>query len=474
MVVDLTQLLQLTVNGLVVGSVLALAAVGLTLVYGILDLANFAHGDLVTLGAYLGLYFVGLLALSATVTWAITLAAVLLILVVLDRWLRPKLSGIWDRIKATPSLSRTERHGTTYLAIVLVAMGIGVTVGPAVPTGIGTLAAVTLAVAGILTQGWSIIRTSGGRLGPRLGISLALVPVVAAVLVLAVGPVIGWTVGWAGGLAVGLLVPAGATLQARPDVLSGRWTTAGLALAGLVAAVLLTGDLVLATALTLLLVGGFTMVLDGLIWRPMRGRDAGLLTLIIISIGLALAVRNGIIIKWGTGVVDYPGASRAPLQLLEGVLVTRAQLVVIGVTLACILLVHVILRHTKIGKAMRALADDVDLARITGIDVDRVILYVWFIAGALAALAGILLATIRPFTTSLGWFLLLPIFAAVILGGIGSAYGAMAGGYVIGIGMETSLAFGVPPDYRLAVGFAIMILVLIVRPQGIFGGQATR
>jgi neutral amino acid transport system permease protein len=125
------------------------------------------------------------------------------------------------------------------------------------------------------------------------------------------------------------------------------------------------------------------------------------------------------------------------------------------------------------GKAMRALSDDVDLARVAGVDVDRVVLYVWLIAGSLTTLSGVLLGLLRNIHPNLGWFLLLPIFSAVILGGIGSAYGAMAGGYVIGLAMELSPAFGLPVAYKPAVGFAAMILVLLLRPEGIAGGDTT-
>lgn len=474
MVVDLTHLLQLTVNGLVLGSILALSAVGLTLVYGILDLANFAHGDLLTLGAYLGLFFVGLVTVPTTLTWALGVAVFLEAAVLADRLLRPFVAGMWDRIDPEPGLSDREAKLLLYGVFVLLAMVAGLIWDPAVGGDLAVLLALSVALGGLLLAAWRSRALEAKRGHRSVLIALVLAPILTAVLVFGLGPLAGWSVTWPFGLAVGLLVPAGTILARSPGLLDRPLAGRALGLAGLLIAGLLVSRLLLAIALALLLVGLLTVVLDLLIWRPMRGKDAGLLTLIIISIGLALALRNGIIITWGTGVVDFPGSSGGPLQVLPGVLVTRTQLIVIGITLVTIGLVHALLRHTALGKAMRALADDMDLARISGIDVDRVILYVWFISGALAALAGVLLGMLRPFTTSFGWFLLLPIFAAVILGGIGSPYGAMAGGFVIGLSMETSLAFGVPSDYRLAVGFAIMILVLIFRPQGIFGGQATR
>jgi neutral amino acid transport system permease protein len=473
MVVDVTELLQLGVNGAVLGSILALAAVGLTLVYGILDLANFAHGDLLTLGAYLGLAFVSLMSIPVTLQWALVVVAVIEGAILADQALRGPLNSLTDRVGPDPLLSDQEVRLGLYGGFVLLAGVAGLLVEPALSGDASVLISLALALVGLLVA--ALQTGAHEQLEPaQIGIAVLGVPVVAAVLPLAVAPATGWSIPWSSALAFGLIVPVIVLLRTEADLTgqaAARW---GLAAAGLAAAFLLVTPLLLAIALSLVIVGTLTVVLDLLIWRPMRARDAGLLTLIIISIGLALAIRNGVIITWGTGVVDYPGAGGGPLQLLPDVLVTQNQLIVIGVTLATIALVHLLLRHTKMGKAMRALADDMDLARVTGIDADRIILYVWFISGALAALAGVLLGMLRPFTTSVGWFLLLPIFAAVILGGIGSPYGAMAGGFVIGISMETSLAFGVPSDYRLAVGFAIMILVLVFRPEGIFGGQATR
>ena len=130
-------------------------------------------------------------------------------------------------------------------------------------------------------------------------------------------------------------------------------------------------------------------------------------------------------------------------------------------------LIHYILQKTKIGKAMRALSDNMDLARISGIDVDRVILWTWVISMGLAAAGGVLYGLVTSVRPNMGWVLLLPMFAAVILGGIGNPYGAMAGGLIIGLSQEISTAF-LPTEYKLAVGFTIMILVLLLKPEGIF------
>ncbi len=126
------------------------------------------------------------------------------------------------------------------------------------------------------------------------------------------------------------------------------------------------------------------------------------------------------------------------------------------------------LRFSLLGKRMRALSDDLELAETAGVDTRRVILYTWIFAGALAGLAGVLAGSITTVYPEMGFELLLPIFAAVILGGIGDAFGALAAGLVIGVMTEWSTLL-IDARWKTAVGFLVLIIVLIVRPQGIFG-----
>lgn len=465
--VDPTQVAQFVANGVVIGSILTLAAVGLTLVYGILHLANFAHGDLITFGTYLGLFFVALLPPSGTTTWALGAAALLLAGVALDRVL-PRLPGP-DR---EPALSQGE------VGLCLFAVGLLGALILGWRYGLGWAEGWALALAAV-TAGSGAAWTLRDRLGDhREALALAAV----AGLVLAAGHRLlgagfpgvpagpwGWTV------AVAALPPAAASYGVDPDTLSSRPGRAGLAAAALVAGVATGNRMVLGIVLAILVAMAFAVLTDLVIWRYLRSREAGLLTLLIASIGLALALRNAITLTWGTDLRTFPGPVTQSTPVLgTGVELTQAEITVVAVSLVAILAVHVLLRHTRIGTAMRALSDNKELARVTGIDVDRVIVYVWLIAGGLAALAGVLLGNLRAFTPTLGWLLLLPIFASVILGGIGSPYGAIAGGMAIGVAMEVSPALGVPTSYKSAVGFVILIVVLLVRPQGIFGGQATR
>jgi branched-chain amino acid transport system permease protein len=131
---------------------------------------------------------------------------------------------------------------------------------------------------------------------------------------------------------------------------------------------------------------------------------------------------------------------------------------------------HLFLQRTTIGKAMRAMADNVDLARITGIDTERVVMWTWVIGAVMAAAAGVFLALDTRLHPVMGFRILLSVFAAAILGGIGKPYGAIAGGYTIGIAEEMSTLF-LNPAYKAAVSFAILVGRLVWRPTGLFGGR---
>lgn len=207
---------------------------------------------------------------------------------------------------------------------------------------------------------------------------------------------------------------------------------------------------------------------EQLLWAPMRSRRADSATLIIISIGLALALRNGVILLWGGSNQTYD-LPVAPALRLGALRIPQYDLLVTVLAIAVILALHYLLQQTKLGKAMRAVADDLDLARVAGINVEQVVLWTWIIAGGLAALSGGMLGLIEAVRPNMGWFLILPMFAAVILGGVGNPYGAIAGAFVIGISQELSTV-ALPTEYKLAIALLIMMLVLLFRPQGLFKG----
>ncbi len=210
------------------------------------------------------------------------------------------------------------------------------------------------------------------------------------------------------------------------------------------------------------------LVAEYLLWKPMREIRATDTTLIIISIGLALFIRNGILLIYGGSnqLYDLPVV---PALEFGDLRIAYYRLIVVGLAIAAIIALHLILQNTKIGKAMRAVADNIELARVSGINVERVVLWTWVITGTLTAFAGGmygLIAAVRPF---MGWFLILPMFASVILGGIGNPYGAIAGAFIIGIAQEVTVPW-LGSEYKLGVALAIMILILLVRPQGLFKG----
>jgi ABC-type branched-subunit amino acid transport system permease subunit len=136
--------------------------------------------------------------------------------------------------------------------------------------------------------------------------------------------------------------------------------------------------------------------------------------------------------------------------------------------------IHFLLVRTKLGKAMRAMSANRDLARVTGIPSERVVTATWLIGGALAGLAGFMIALFQgTINFQLGWTLLLLVFAGVIMGGIGSVYGAITGGVLIGLVTRVSQVW-IPASFAEAIGFAVMIAVLLTRPSGIFGGDTLR
>lgn len=211
---------------------------------------------------------------------------------------------------------------------------------------------------------------------------------------------------------------------------------------------------------------GLMLVGEKLIWSVMRDRRANSTTLIIISIGLSFILRNGIILLWGSENQTYRLPVMPAIEFL-GLRIAYSNLVVVILALVAMIAIHLIFQNTKIGKAMRAVADDLDLARVSGIDVEWVVLCTWILAGVLTGVSGGLYGLVTAVRPTMGWFLILPLFAAIILGGIGNPYGAIAGAMVIGISQEVSTLI-IPNEYKLAVAFIVMMVVLLIRPQGLF------
>jgi neutral amino acid transport system permease protein len=219
-------------------------------------------------------------------------------------------------------------------------------------------------------------------------------------------------------------------------------------------------------------VAALGLVLEYTIWAPMRRRGAGVMQLLLLSIGLAFVIRNLILFQWGGDDRGLDVDQFQAWHLFGDVTISAIQLTVIATAGVVLVLVATMLRTTLIGKTMRALSDSFDLAEVSGVNTRRVVIYTWLLAGSLAGLAGVLAAIYTSLTPNTGWFLLLPIFAAVVLGGIGNAYGALIGGITIGLVQEWSTIF-IRPTYKEAIGFLVLILVLLARPQGILGQART-
>ncbi|NCJ06291.1 branched-chain amino acid ABC transporter permease [Synechococcales cyanobacterium C] len=263
--------------------------------------------------------------------------------------------------------------------------------------------------------------------------------------------------------AVGLTLTYG--ILRLPNFAHGDFLTLGAYLTLLLNAMGL--NIALAMGLgAMLSIAGF-LLCEVLIWSPMRDRRATSTTLIIISIGLALFLRNGIIFIWGSSNQSYALPVATAVSFWGGLRMPYYRLIVMGLAVLAVLGLHYILQNTKIGKAMRAVADDIDLASVSGIDVKRVVLWTWVLAGGLTALSGGMYGLITAVRPNMGWFLILPMFAAVILGGIGNPYGAIAGALIIGVAQEVS-TYWLPSEYKLGVALVAMVLVLLFRPHGLF------
>lgn len=346
-------------NGLVLGVVVGLAAVGLTLVYGVLEIPTFAHGDTLTLGAFLG--------------WALL---------------------------ATPD----QAGAAPWIGTVVGALG---------------LAAVVIMV---LTD-WISHRTAG---------------LLAAFSVIALLPL-------------------------------GIYSSIGVAV---------------------LVLAAFGLVSHYALWRPLEERGAKMVMIMIASIGLAFFLRGIIQFVWGGGRRIYNLGIPDLYNTGFGATITTTEIRALALGLVGIAGVYLFLTRTQTGRMMRALADNPRLATLTGIDVPRLKRLTWGLGSALAGAGGVLYASVQPgLTPSTGWLLLLSIFAAVILGGVGSVAGTFLASLLIFLAQEVYVVVstvtedllvnnvalfgqGVPlmgAEYKVAVGFGILILALLFRPQGLMG-----
>lgn len=208
---------------------------------------------------------------------------------------------------------------------------------------------------------------------------------------------------------------------------------------------------------------------DRILWRPLRRRGTGVIAMMIVSIGLGLLLRNLYLYFFGGNTRSFSQYTTQSRHDFGFVSLAPKELAIIGVATATIGIVCFALMKTRPGKAMRAVADNPALAASSGLRVDGVISLVWVLGTALSALAGVLLGVNSQVNFLSGQKLLLLVFAAVTLGGLGTIWGALVGSLVIGLMTEVGPLFGVPASIKEVGALVVLIAILLIRPQGILG-----
>jgi branched-chain amino acid transport system permease protein len=227
-----------------------------------------------------------------------------------------------------------------------------------------------------------------------------------------------------------------------------------------------------ALVVAMLLTGAVGLLLDRVLFRPLRQHGTQIV-LVIASFGASLALRYGLAFLYGPEPAYYTRDIQLAAPLVPGLPAVRAtpnQLFVLGLTAVLVVGLHLLLTRTTLGRAMRAVSENPTLARVVGVDPQAVVRWTWLLGGALAAVGGVfvgLTVQVRPW---LGFDLLLPLFAAAILGGVGSVYGAVLGGLLLGLAEALAVPL-VGAEYRAAVAFTVLLAVLVVRPRGLLGAR---
>jgi neutral amino acid transport system permease protein len=227
--------------------------------------------------------------------------------------------------------------------------------------------------------------------------------------------------------------------------------------------VLLGVHFIPAAAIAVVLGGLTGAVLELGLWRPLRHRGTGLIAALVVSIGLSLLWRYAMLFQFGGRTRPFGQYSVQRAVSIGPVQIAPKDLISIVLAVAVLVAVGLMLQKTKAGKAMRAVADNRDLAESSGISVERVILFVWILGGALATLGGVMLGLAEQVSWQMGFQLLLLMFAGTILGGLGTAYGALVGSLIVGIFVQTSTLF-ISPELKNVGAFLVLM-----RPQGILG-----
>lgn len=267
-------------------------------------------------------------------------------------------------------------------------------------------------------------------------------------------------------VAVGLSLTYG--LSRFPNFAHAEYVTFGAYMAYMFFSILGL-DLYLSVGLAVLssaLLGGLSYVL---LFKPLKSRGASLIHLMVASIGLGLLIRHTLMQVFGGGILSFKMIW--PCISIGPVVTTPLLLTAIATALIVATLLHILLMKTKLGKAIRATADNPELAAASGIDMDRVSLFTWLLGAALAGFSGVFLAMRSSLVPLLGWKVLLQAFAITLLGGIGSFYGTLAASFILSLsenlGVVALTWLGLSADYRSAVAFIVLVSTLIIKPEGL-------
>ena len=226
-------------------------------------------------------------------------------------------------------------------------------------------------------------------------------------------------------------------------------------------------NVLLAGVIAMAMTGLLAVALDWLLFRRLRNRG-NVIVMVMASFGASMALRSLLEFAFSSRPAYFSRAIQFGIPLGFGIRVTPDQLAMLALTVVLVVVMHLVMTRTFIGRAMRAVSENPALAAVVGIDVDRVIRATWLIGGALACAAGIMAGItiqVRPY---MGFELLLPLFSAAILGGIGSVPGAVIGGLIVGLGESAAVQI-VGAEFRAAIAFLLLVAVLLVRPTGLFG-----
>jgi branched-chain amino acid transport system permease protein len=213
---------------------------------------------------------------------------------------------------------------------------------------------------------------------------------------------------------------------------------------------------------------GLALLVDALLFAQLRARSSTVIIMVMASFGAALTLRNLLEFTFTGKPQYYTQALQIAVRLGGGIRATPDQLLALGVAVLVVAAVHLLLTRTAAGRSMRAVRENPQLAGLAGVDVRQVIRVVWVLGAGLAAVAGVIAGLLIQIRPQMGLDLLLPLFAAAILGGIGSVPGAMLAGLIIGVSEAVAVA-AIGAQWRAAVSFVILVAALLIRPQGLFG-----